>query len=184
MMSTPKTLAGHPLVGALFETAVVGEIRKLASTLTTAPSLCHWRSPGGAEVDILLESDGRFIPIEIELTTQPRRRDCRGIASFRKTYPKLDVAPGLAICLTERVPAGTTPILRYRGTTHRRKLEKSNWWRAHEMNHPQVNLNSGRAADNELGRNAQVGPRLRIPTSRSFVLASGSFIVSFDTKQM
>lgn len=103
MISTPKTLAGHPLVGALFETAVVAEIRKLASALSTPPSLYHWRSHGGAEVDLIMERDGRFYPIEIKLTTQPKRRDSQGITSFRETYPQLDVAPGLIICPTERV---------------------------------------------------------------------------------
>ena len=102
MISTPQALAGHPLVGALFETAVVGEIRKLAASLSTPPSLYHWRSHGGAEVDLLLERDGRLHPIEIKLTSRPTRGDARGIAALRQTYPDLDIAPGLVIAPVDR----------------------------------------------------------------------------------
>jgi len=103
MLSTPLTLEGHPLIGALFETAVVGEIRKLAATLSTPPSFYHWSSHGGGEVDLLMERDGRFYPVEIKLSTKPNRGDTGGIAAFRKTYPRLDITPGLVICPTERL---------------------------------------------------------------------------------
>jgi predicted AAA+ superfamily ATPase len=96
-ISSPKTLAGHPLAGALFETAVVGEIRKLSARETVQPAMYHWRSHGGAEVDILLERDGLFYPIEIKLGTNPTRGDTTGIAAFRSTYPNLQVTPGLVI---------------------------------------------------------------------------------------
>jgi len=102
MISAPRALGGHPMVGALFESAVVGEIRKLAATLSTPPSLYHWRTHGGGEVDLLLERDGRLHPIEIKLTTQPTRADTRGMAAFRKTYPRLDIAPGLVFCATDQ----------------------------------------------------------------------------------
>ena len=98
MVSTPTALGGHPLVGALFETAVVSEIRKLSRTLSTPPSLYHWRSHGGGEVDVVLERDGRFFPIEIKLTTKPTKGDARGLRGFRETYPDLACQMGLVIC--------------------------------------------------------------------------------------
>jgi len=102
MISTPQTLGGHPLVGSLFETLLVAEIRKLGSTLGTPPSLYHWRSHGGGEVDLVLERDGRLHPIEIKLTTKPTKGDTRGLMALRATYPKQKIAPGLVICPTER----------------------------------------------------------------------------------
>jgi len=102
MISTPQTLGGHPLVGSLFETLIVADIRKLAATLTTPPSLYHWRSHSGSEVDLLLERDGRFHPIEIKLTTKPSKADTRGLTALRETYPKLKIAPGLVFCPVER----------------------------------------------------------------------------------
>lgn len=97
-ISTPETLAGHPLAGALFETAVVAEVRKLSASLATPPNILHWRTHAGAEVDILLERDNRLYPIEAKLSTQPTRGDARGINALRETYPKRDIAPGLIIC--------------------------------------------------------------------------------------
>jgi hypothetical protein len=102
-ISTPQSLSGHPLVGAMFESAVVGEIRKLSGTLATPPNMYHWRSHSGAEVDLLLERDGMFYPVEVKLTSRPSRQDTRGIEAFRTAYPRLSVAPGLVIAAVEQM---------------------------------------------------------------------------------
>ncbi len=102
-ISTPQTLSGHPLAGALFESAVAAEVRKLAGTLATPPNLYHWRSHSGGEVDLLLERDGMFYPIEIKLTSRPSRQDTRGINALRQTYPRSKIAPGLVIAPVERM---------------------------------------------------------------------------------
>jgi predicted AAA+ superfamily ATPase len=102
MISSPQALGGHPLTGALFETAVVAEIRKLSAAMGTPPALYHWRSHGGGEVDLLLERDGRYYPVEIKLGTRPGRAGARGIAALRGTYPQLEIAPGLILCPCER----------------------------------------------------------------------------------
>jgi len=97
MISTPNALAGHPMVGAIFESAVISEIRKLAATLATPPALHHWRSHGGAEVDLILERDGRIFPIEIKLTSNPGRADARGIHLLRDSFPDARISAGLVI---------------------------------------------------------------------------------------
>lgn len=102
MVSSPAALAGHPLVGALFESAVAGEIRRLAAALAAPPALYHWRSQGGAELDLVLERDGVLFPIEIKLASRPGKRDARGIHAFRETYPQLRVAPGLVLAPCEQ----------------------------------------------------------------------------------
>jgi len=66
------------MFGALFETAVVAEIRKLAAAASVRAGLYHWRSHGGAEVDLVLEHDGTLFPVEIKLTTRPSRSDAGG----------------------------------------------------------------------------------------------------------
>jgi hypothetical protein len=63
----------------------------------------HWRSHSGAEVDLLLERDGVFYPIEVKLTSRPSRQDTGGIEAFRTMYPRLSVAPGLVIAPVERM---------------------------------------------------------------------------------
>lgn len=102
MLSSPKALGGHPLLGSLFETAMIGEIRKLCATLSTKPLMHHWRSHGGAEVDLILERDGVLYPIEFKITTKPSRKSTRGFVAFRETYSQLKIAPGLVICSVEK----------------------------------------------------------------------------------
>jgi predicted AAA+ superfamily ATPase len=100
-ISTPKAVASHPSWGPLFETAVYAEIRKAVSLMSPRPAIHHWRTGGGAEVDLLLERDGTFFPIEVKATSRPSRGDTTGITAFRKTYPELKVAPGLVVAPCE-----------------------------------------------------------------------------------
>lgn len=100
-ISSPQSLGDHPLRGAIFETAVVQEIRKHLSWISESVNLYHWRSHGGAECDLILEQNGKYYPIEIKTKTNPTRADIRGISAFRKTYPKLSIERGLVICLAD-----------------------------------------------------------------------------------
>jgi uncharacterized protein len=101
MISSPQAIATHPLQGALYETAVVADIRKQLLTMSTPAKLYHWRVYSGAECDLILERDGKFFPIEIKLNSQPKRGDARGIEAFRQAYPHLNIEPGLIIAPTE-----------------------------------------------------------------------------------
>ena len=101
-LSTPRALGGHPLLGALFETAMVHEIRKQNSGLGAGGAFYHWRSAGGAKVDLLLERDGSLHPFEIKLTANPSRRDAAGLLAFRQSYPHLQVGKAAILCATER----------------------------------------------------------------------------------
>jgi predicted AAA+ superfamily ATPase len=101
-ISSPDALAGHPLLGALFETAVVNDIRRQVSALPAAPGVWHWRAAGGAEVDLILERDGCLYPVEIRLTSNPRPRDVSGLTAFRAAYPGQKMAAGLIVCAVDR----------------------------------------------------------------------------------
>lgn len=100
-ISTPQAVNTSPLWGALFETAVVNEIRKQLLWMTAGCNLYHWRSHAGAECDLILERDGIYFPIEIKAKTKPSRSDTTGITAFRNAYPHLQIANGLVICLAE-----------------------------------------------------------------------------------
>ena len=102
MLTVPASLGGNPLLGALFETAMMHEIRKQNACLPGSGALYHWRSGGGAEVDLLLERNGILYPFEIKMTANPSRRDASGIEAFRGSYPHLRVGKGVIICATER----------------------------------------------------------------------------------
>lgn len=102
-ISSPAALGGHPMWGHLFETFMVAEIRKQSALMSPKPRIHHWRAAGGAEVDLLLERDGRFFPFEFKARTRVTSADARGIRAFREAYPGLDIAPGLVIGLGDRV---------------------------------------------------------------------------------
>ena len=101
-LTSARALGGHPLLGALFETAMAQEIRKQNACLPGGGAFHHWRSAGGAEVDLLLERDGKFYPFEIKLTANPTRQDASGLAAFRQSYPHLHVSKAAILCSTER----------------------------------------------------------------------------------
>ncbi|MHB8810938.1 MAG: ATP-binding protein [Desulfobulbaceae bacterium] len=101
-LSSPRMLGSHPLFGVLFETAMVQELRKQAAAAGISAAWYHWRSAGGAEVDLLLEKDAVFYPFEIKLTTNPTRKDCSGIGAFKSAHPNRDVGRGAVICAVDK----------------------------------------------------------------------------------
>ncbi len=96
-ISSPAGLSAHPRLGAIFESHVVSELLKQAGALNPPPRAWHWRAASGAEVDLLLERDGRVIPAEIRFSSRPSRRDTSGLRAFVDTYPRLRPAPRLII---------------------------------------------------------------------------------------
>ncbi len=102
-ISTPKALLGHPRLGAIFETFVINDILRQLPILQGTPAVYHWRSHAGAEVDLLLELDNVYYPIEIKCKTRPSRIDLSGIKAFQATYPQLNIAPALVVCAVEQI---------------------------------------------------------------------------------
>lgn len=96
-ISSPDTLAVSPLRGPLFESWVSNLLARLASLLPMPPQLYHWRTNGGAEVDLILELDGRLFPIEMKCKTNLTKHDTRGLRAFRETYGDEKVAPAIIV---------------------------------------------------------------------------------------
>lgn len=97
-ISAPDAIGGHPLLGALFETWVVLEIIKAVQAWPVAPEIHHFRSYGGAEVDLILEINGTLFPIEIKAKSNPTRNDGKAIGTLRECFPKERIGPGLILC--------------------------------------------------------------------------------------
>ncbi|MFA6066298.1 MAG: ATP-binding protein [Candidatus Babeliaceae bacterium] len=96
-ISSPEALAASPMQGAFFESYCFNMIKGFCGALPMAPHFYHWRTLAGAEVDILVEIDGRFYPIEVKSATVVSKSDIRGIEAFRATYPHLNIAKGVVI---------------------------------------------------------------------------------------
>jgi len=104
MVSSPVAIASHPLKGKIFENGVVVELKKRLEFMQTPPRLYHWRLHSGSEVDLILERDGKFTPIEIKMHSSPKKKDARGINAFRKCYSsKLNITTGFVIAPSSSV---------------------------------------------------------------------------------
>lgn len=70
-LEKPAEAASSPMAGAILETAVLGEIVKTLARRGTRPSIFFWRTSDGHEVDFLVRSNGRLVPIEVKLSASP-----------------------------------------------------------------------------------------------------------------
>jgi hypothetical protein len=96
-ITSPDSLAVNPLFGALFETWVANCIFRQTELQSTPPQLYHWRTAGGAEVDLIMELDGRLYPMEVKSKSSLSGHDTSGLRAFRQTYDPNRVGPGLII---------------------------------------------------------------------------------------
>jgi predicted AAA+ superfamily ATPase len=85
-LRTPHDLRMHPLAGASWEGWVLGELSIQASLLDGPPHFFYWRTHAGAEVDIVLETGTRLIPIEVKRGTRVGPYDLRGLNSFLEAF--------------------------------------------------------------------------------------------------
>lgn len=83
-LKTAEHAAAGPMGGAILETAVVSEIVKGYWNRGVEPQVWFWRTSAGAEVDVVVESEGRLIPIEVKLSATPVPGMARGIETFRR----------------------------------------------------------------------------------------------------
>jgi predicted AAA+ superfamily ATPase len=60
-----------PMKGALFETAVLGEVLKHFHNAGDIPAVSFWRSSDGLEVDFVIEAAGRLHGIEVKASATP-----------------------------------------------------------------------------------------------------------------
>ncbi len=65
-LRSANNLTSHPLYGNIFETFIVSELYKRIAHTGTSPQLFFWRDRTGNEIDILLESGNKLLPIEIK----------------------------------------------------------------------------------------------------------------------
>lgn len=83
-----ESLSGHPLYGRLFKTWVLNRLMSILPLLPGQPSLYHWRTNSGVEVDAVIHYNQMLFPIEIKgKFSGLSKNDTRGIQAFRKTYP-------------------------------------------------------------------------------------------------
>ena len=88
--------ASGPLGGAIMETAVLSEIVKSSTHRGLTPQVFFWRTLAGTEVDIVVESGGKLVPIEVKLSATPRPGMAAGIRTLQKDLGP-DAVPGYVV---------------------------------------------------------------------------------------
>ena len=87
--------------GASFETLVLMELMAAARSQLPDPRFWFWRTQAGAEVDLLIESGGELLPVEVKHASTASRYDTAGLSQAMRD---LHMPRGFVI---------------YRGTDHR-----------------------------------------------------------------
>jgi hypothetical protein len=98
--TSPETLSAGAMAGAMLETYVVGELFKRYGNVGREPRLWFFRDKIGCEIDVLVERNGVFEPIEIKKTASPRQSDVRAFSKVAKLGVPL--GKGAILCLAER----------------------------------------------------------------------------------
>jgi predicted AAA+ superfamily ATPase len=65
-ISNPESLKTHFLIGGLFENLVISELQKAIANRIGRAKLYYYRDSNGQEVDVLLDTGKRLLPIEIK----------------------------------------------------------------------------------------------------------------------
>lgn len=101
--TSPETLAGGAMAGAIFETWVIVEILKSWWHAGRTPPAYYYRDRDRHEIDLLLDIDGILHPVEVRRSGTVRRDWTRAFGTLHRLGKP--VGAGSVICLTpEPVP--------------------------------------------------------------------------------
>lgn len=81
-INRPDLLLAHPIMGKSWESMVVEMLLRGFHSLGVAFEYYHYRTSGGAEVDLVLEGNFGLVPIEIKYGQRVSLKDLRGIRDF------------------------------------------------------------------------------------------------------
>jgi len=82
----PEHAASGPMGGAIMETAVLSEIVKTLTHRGIEPQVYFWRTVAGTEVDFVVKTGGRLVPIEVKLSATPSPGMASAILTFQKDF--------------------------------------------------------------------------------------------------
>jgi uncharacterized protein len=105
-LKDPEHAASSPMAGPILETVVLTEILKVLTNRGIDPDLYFWRTSSGVEVDLLVQVEGRLIPLEVKQSATPRPSMANSIRAFQDDLGKR-AGPGYLVHPGEgRLPMG------------------------------------------------------------------------------
>jgi predicted AAA+ superfamily ATPase len=85
-ISDATSLEGSPQLGPLFEAYVLQHLAAFTDLLPVSAQLLYWRTTRGEEVDFVIETPARLLPIEVKASRSLGKRDLRGMSAFLEEY--------------------------------------------------------------------------------------------------
>ena len=101
--SSPEVAEAGAMNGALLENFTVSEIVKGYQNAGLEPFIHYYRDRDDKEIDIILEGDGKLIPLEIKKTATPDKRIVKGFEVINKSPLKLGT--GAVLCMSDKFSA-------------------------------------------------------------------------------
>ena len=92
-------LLHSPAIGAFWENHVVGQWIRYRDWHAPSLQIWFWQDRTGREVDLLLETDQRLVPVECKWKERPDAGDAAGIRRVRALYGSA-IAAGFVACTT------------------------------------------------------------------------------------
>lgn len=99
---TREHLLASPMLGALWETLVHGELRRQLAVRSPGTPLWFWAAHGSAEVDFVLETGARFELLEAKVASEPGADAQRGFRAFERAYGADAVVRRTIVCRPPR----------------------------------------------------------------------------------
>jgi hypothetical protein len=72
--------------GAHLENLILMDLLAWKELRTEATEVFYWRTATGEEVDLVIETGGKLVPIEIKSTSRPSQADAKHLRTFRDDY--------------------------------------------------------------------------------------------------
>lgn len=88
----------NQIVGDLFEQFIGLEINRHLRSQQMSNHLKFWRDPSGPEIDWVITSSTKMVPLEVKWTSTPHAQDAKHLEIFLKEYPEAE--KGYIICQT------------------------------------------------------------------------------------
>jgi hypothetical protein len=95
---SPEALLRGSMAGAFFEGLTVTEVWKTFLNSGQKPAFFFWRSHGGLEVDLIIQAQGRYWPVEIKLTATPSAKHVEMLGHFKKMAGEEASPQGVLVC--------------------------------------------------------------------------------------
>ena len=97
-----RVLQHGAMSGAILETWAYGQLRRSFANRGIRPQLSYYRSSNGAEIDFVLERQGKIYPIEVKRSSASKLSDLRA-AETMPLAPGMERCPGIVLCTAQEI---------------------------------------------------------------------------------